>query len=792
MLFRRRFPLKDQDVKVFPYAAFFLWCVISTLFTLCVLIFIFFDHLEKNLPPVKSLRNYRPPTVTTMYGIDGSIIGEFYHERRYVVPLEGIPLHVRKAFLAAEDARFYEHPGVDIWSIVRAAMVNVRAGAIVQGGSTITQQVVKALLLSPERTLERKIREAVLAYKIDRFLSKDEIFNIYLNHVYFGAGAYGVEAAARTYFEKHVQDLSIAEAAMLAGLPKAPSRFNPFENLESAKRRQRYVLKRMAEEHFISEQDAEKALQEPLVLKNREEQYSYPLNYFVEEVRKYLVEKLGEKTFYEEGLQVYTSLDPDTQKIAEEALKEGLSTYDRRHGYRGPIATGLSFDEYVSRFTDNSIEWKSGEVTKAYVVDVDTKNLMFQLSIGKTATARLPKEGWKWTGKSFQSLRASLPKGSVIEVRLLNSIGEHEWTVKLEQNPEVEGAFICVDPHSGEVFCMVGGKNFLESQFNRVTQMKRQPGSAFKPIVYAAAIDHGFTEASIVEDTPFVRPGAGQDDLWKPGNFDGKFMGPIILRDAVAYSRNVVAVKVLASVGIRHVIELSRKLGITSDLTPTLSLALGASGLSLWELSQAYATFANGGEKVDFHYITRIVNRDGNTIFERMTQTERVLSPETAYIITDMLKSVVQSGTGRYASRLGYPAAGKTGTTNDFRDAWFIAYTPDLLAAVWVGYDDFNRSLGRNETGGRVSCPIWTSFMQRWYDLKKIPPRDFPVPPDVVFAKIDLEKGTLAGPQSSKVAFLPFKKGNLPPPYESAVASTDSDNKLGDREPVSIYKTGLF
>ncbi|SFM67541.1 penicillin-binding protein 1A [Thermodesulforhabdus norvegica] len=764
-----------------------LWMLVTGCILVCALIAVFLAHIEKNLPSIDSLKNYRPPVVTTVYARDGSVIGEFNLERRYLVPFEQVPGHVKQAFLAAEDARFYEHPGVDIWSVVRAAVVNLKAGAIVQGGSTITQQVVKALLLSPERTWERKIREAILAYKIDKFLTKDQIFYIYLNQVYFGAGAYGVEAAARTYFDKHVRDLTVAEAALLAGLPKAPSKFNPFENMDAAKRRQHYVLKRMVEEGFISSEEAEKAIREPLNLSSKK--HHYLPNYFTEEVRKYLLEKFGEKITYQGGLGIYTTMDPVAQKIAEAVLVEGLKTYDRRHGFRGPVATGLSEREYLENYASGTEEAGSDALLFARVRGADAKTETFFLQVGRKTKAWLPKPGWKWTGKSFSAMKKILTEGSVVEVKPLKKLAEDEWIVSLEQTPEVEGAIICADPRTGEVLCMVGGKDFRSSQFNRVTQMKRQPGSAFKPIVYAAAIDKGFTEASIVMDTPLVKPGSGPDDLWKPGNFDGKFLGPMILRDAVALSRNVVAVKVLNAVGVKTVIELARKLGISSELTPTLSLALGASGLSPWELAQAYAVFANGGEKRDFYLIERIVDSEGNTLFEHTPRSERILSPETAYIVTDLLRAVVQKGTGRYASRLGRPAAGKTGTTNEFRDAWFVGYTPDMLAAVWVGFDDFRRSLGRNETGGRVACPVWTHFMQKWYEATGSPPRDFPIPSDIVFAKVDLERGTRATPESTRIEFLPFKKDHLPPSADSLFLSSEPETPASEQ---SIYKTGLF
>ncbi len=758
---------------------FLIVCVVSVVFLVAAMCITFLMHIEKTLPSIESLKNYNPPTVTTIYASDGTVIAEFYHQRRYLVPFEQIPEHVKKAFLAAEDARFYEHPGVDIWGIMRAAIANIKARSIVQGGSTITQQVVKALLLTPERTWKRKLREAILAYKIDRALTKNQIFHIYLNHVYFGAGAYGVEAAARVYFNKHVDELSIAEAALLAGLPKAPSKFNPFENFSEARKRQLYVIRRMKEEHFITPEEAEKSINEKIQLSSNHAWTLEKLNHFVEHVRLKVIEKFGEQAFYESGFKIYTTFNPEAQKFAQEALIKGLKTYDKRHGFRGPkrIIEKEQFSEWQKEFTRRFKKLEKGSTVEALVVGCDRKTKTFEVLLGRCTGWLIP-ENWKWTRRSFSSIKKLLPAGAVIDVRLEKKVGD-EWIVSLDQNPEVEGAIICVNPHTGEVLCMVGGKNFAESQFNRVTQPKRQPGSAFKPIIYSVAIEKGFTEASVLIDSPIIRPDPSLRGPWKPANYDGKFMGPITLRKALALSRNVVAIKLLDAVGIRDVISYARKMGITSRLTPTLSLALGASGVSLWELAHAYATFANGGKKPEFRCILSVQDRKGNIIYESRQQTTRVLSEETAYIITDMLKAVVREGTGRYALRLGKVAAGKTGTTNGFRDAWFMGYTPSILAGVWVGYDNFNRSLGRRETGGRVACPIWTEFMMKW--LKEKPNEDFPVPPGIVFARATTDL------KNNKIAYLPFKEGHVP-----RITSETHQAKEETSTEESIYKSELF
>ncbi len=755
-----------------------------------------YSHVMEGLPSVDALRHYRPPVVTSFYASDGSLVAEFFHERRYVVPFEDIPPHVVKAFLAAEDSRFYEHPGVDIWGVLRAALANLKAGSIVQGGSTITQQVVKSLLLSPERTWQRKIREAVLAYKIDKFLSKQEVLHLYLNQVYFGAGAYGVEAAAQVFFGKHVRDLTIAEAAMIAGLPKAPSRFNPYENPDEARRRQLYVIQRMEEEHMISRNEAEEARRAPLVVKGRRGMALHEMNHFVEEVRRKLVSRYGEKMFYEEGLQIYTTMDPTAQALAQRTLLEGLRQYEKRHGFQGPgrVLPKAQWDTFLRELKERQEESVDDEILDGLVLGSDDKKKVFRISLGARECS-LDQEGWKWTQRSYTAMKALLPSGAVVKV-LVRREGE-TTRLSLEQSLEIEGAFVLAELKTGDVRALVGGRDFRRSQFNRATQAHRQPGSAFKPIVYAAAIDRGFTEVSTVVDAPIVFK-AGGGKLWTPGNYDGRFMGPMTLRRALALSRNVVAVKLMNAVGVENVLTMARQLGIESPLTSTLTLSLGASGLPLVELAQAFSVFGNGGELAHFRYVTHVLDRDGHVVEEFPPIRRPVLSPETAYIITDMLMAVVQEGTGRAAASLGRPVAGKTGTSNEFRDAWFIGYTPNEIAGVWVGYDDNTKSLGQGETGGKVACPIWTAFMKEW--LRDKPILTFSPPPGVVFVKVGT---TVDGEENEAVTYLPFKSDALPGAHRSVEGSeegtgeetTSVDEKLLPNETTtdqSVYKSGLF
>lgn len=798
-----------------PKGGLSLWIILLLVITLSFMAFgigvalTLYNHITEGLPSIESLKNYHPPVVTTFYAADGTPLAEFYHERRYLVRIKDVPSHVIKAFLAAEDARFYEHPGIDIWGVLRAALANLRAGTIVQGGSTITQQVVKSLLLTPERTWQRKIREAVLAYKIDKFLSKDEILELYLNQVYFGAGAYGVEAAARTFFGKHVQELSIAEAALIAGLPKAPSKYNPYENFDEAKRRQLFVIQRMEEEKFISKKEAEAARQQPLELKGQRGKSLREMNHFIEEVRRRLVDRYGEKTFYEEGLQVYTTYDPKAQALAENALLKGLSDYEKRHGFRGAakVIPKRQWKDFIRDLKERQQSISEGQIVDGIVLASDDAKKAFVVSIGHRELL-LERNGWEWTGRGYSTMKSLLPPGSVIKVsvRKIQSKPESSKrsrqkppeepkmveTLMLEQSIEVEGAMVVADLKTGDVLALVGGRDFRSSQFNRATQARRQPGSAFKPIVYAAAVDQGFTELTTVVDFPVVFKG-GSGKLWKPGNYDGSFMGPMTLRKALALSRNVVAVKLANAVGIEEVVEMARKLGIESPLTPTLALSLGASGLPLIELTQAYSVFANNGVLVPFRFVTKVLDRNGNVIDEFPVIQKAAISPDTAYIITDMLTAVIQEGTGKAAKALGRPVAGKTGTSNEFRDAWFIGYTPDYIAGVWVGYDDNTRSLGHGEAGGKVACPIWTDFMKEWLADKPVKP--FTPPPEVVFVKV------AAG--SEKIAYVPFKPDTVLS-YKKKVEEVESteeegttveDNAIpeeGEEEGGSVYKSGLF
>jgi penicillin-binding protein 1A len=681
-----------------------------------------------------------------------------------------------KAFLASEDVRFYEHGGVDFPGVVRALLKNIQAGEIVQGGSTITQQVVKSLLLTPERTWIRKLKEAILAYRIDQTLSKDEILFLYLNQIYFGSGAYGVEAAARTYFDKSAHDLTLAEAALLAGLPKAPSRYSPTHNLPAARERQRYVLQRMLESGLATSGDVQKAQADSLKLARPKHWTLKDLDYFTEEVRRQLESRYGKDGLYKEGMTVYTTLDPKAQSIGEKVLDQGLRELDKRHRrYRGLHANvpKEEWDRTVKVLAERNGGLAPNKIAGALVMHYDAKTKTCLLHLG-SAYGKLPPSGWEWTKLSSSRATKMFRVGDIIRVRVDKKDDESSWSTVLEQDPGMEGALMAMVPHTGQVLCMVGGRDFEKSQFNRCTQAIRQPGSSFKPIIYAAALDRGYTEASILVDSPFVRDDHSLRGPWKPANYDHQFWGPITLRKALVNSRNVVTVKLLDEIGTGHAISFARRLGITSQLTPTLALALGASGVTLSELLTAYTPFANLGERADPYLIEKVYDRKGNLMEEHRPRREKVISPQTAYIMTHILQGVVEEGTGKKARELGRPAAGKTGTTNELKDAWFVGYTPDLIAGVWIGYDDHNLSLGKGETGGRAACPIWLYFMQEV--LKDQPIQAFKIPSGVVLAKMDPSSGYIYRSHDGGGVYAAFD--GEPPVNKRAYARTQDEDEF--------------
>ena len=716
-------------------------------------------EITTNLPPIDKIAQYRPPVATQVLADDGTVIGEFYFEKRYLVPIERIPVVVRNAFIAAEDDGFYRHGGVDPFSILRAFINNVAAGGKVQGGSTITQQVVKSLLLTPKKSYERKLKEMILAMRLERQFTKDEILYLYLNNIYLGSGAYGVAAAAQEYFGKNVEDLTLSEAALLAGLPQAPSRYSPFRHWPRAKARQRYVLDRMADVQFVTRAQATVAAREPVALAPRKGSF-IAAPYYVEHVRRLLEEKYGETALYALGLRVHTAANLAMQRAAESALRDGLVELSVREHYDAPIRH-LEPNE-VDGFLHGqkaALEGRGPERNRGYeavVMSPPPTNGKLKSTPGAVRVQVGPFRGVLPAAVASDGNRPEvLRAGDVIRVRLAETPGTDE-TYQFVRDPEppIQGAMIALDPANGDVKALVGGYDFDSSQFNRATQGARQPGSAFKPLIYAAAMDRNFTPATVIVDEPISFQ--DHNSIWMPQNFENKFFGPTTLRDALTFSRNVVTVKLATRVGVKYLVKYIPRLGITSPLAPNLSLALGSSEVTLAELASAYSVFANQGRRAEPRFITKVTDGLGNVIDEAAPHVEEVIPPETAYIITSMLQSVIQRGTGKRAKALERPAAGKTGTTNDLDDAWFIGYTPQLLAGVWVGFDE-KRTLGKLETGGHVAAPIWLQFMQ--HALENEPILDFPVPEGITFALINRHTGK----RSLGGGFLEcFKRGTEP------------------------------
>ncbi len=731
-------------------------------------------YFSRDLPVITSLEEYNPPVVSTVYADDGRTIAEFFDERRFVIEMSEMPAHLVEAFIAAEDSRFYQHEGIDIYSIARAFIKNIEAGTVVQGGSTITQQVAKSFFLTPERSYARKIKEAILAYRIDRYFKKDEILYLYMNQIYLGNSAYGVEAAARRYFGKNAAALTLAESAMLAGLTSAPSRYSPNAHPNRAKNRQIYVLNRMVAQDFITSREAEEAISEEIEIQPRISLFAEKVPYYSEHVRRVLESMYGRDLLYRGGITVYTNVNVEMQEAASKAVDKGLREIDKRRGYRGPLRNlEMQEIEDFSRALQQSMDMEpltEGMIIQGVVIDVDDAKNNVKVRVGNEVGI-IAIEDMKWARRPdprvpygtvlVQRPGEVLRKGDVIEVKIKEqkSSPGAEWKLALEQTPEVQSALLSMEPESGRVKAMIGGWDFSESQFNRAVQSRRQPGSAFKPIIYAAAIDSGYTPATTIADTPVVYEDVEQDFTWKPRNYDNTFHGFTLLRDGLIHSRNVITVKILQDIGIPYLVRYAEKMGIESQMDRDLSLALGSSGTSLLELVGAYAVFANQGEKISPQFINRIEDRNGNVIYIENPEPERVIDKSTAFILTHMMEQVIQEGTGWRLKALNRPAAGKTGTTNNLQDAWFIGYTPDYVTGVWVGMDS-NESLGPRETGSAAAAPIWLDYMEAV--LKDKPRRFFSVPDSVVFAKIDADTGLLPIDESRKVIYECFKEGTVP------------------------------
>lgn len=752
-------------------------------------------YVAGTLPKVETLADYRPPVVTRILSDNGSVIAEIYEERRFVVPVARMPRRLIEAFVAAEDSNFFKHRGIDLVSILRAAGKNLLAGGVVQGGSTITQQVTKSLLLTPERSFERKFKEAILAYRLENRFSKEEILHLYLNQIFLGHGAYGVQAAAENYFAKNVDQLNLAESSLLAGLPRAPSAYSPYRNLKAAKERQKYVLGRMVEEQYITQGEAEAAFKTPLLIRPRRHQHMQAAAFFTEQVRRDLEAAYGRELLYRGGLEVHTSLNLAQQEAAQTAVRDNLREYDKRHGYRGPLGTldpaaeTRFLQEQSEEFIKNPPA--AGDLLEAVVTGSDGSGGVLvrfgahQGRIDRKETAwagslQVPPRGATPSGNAKGVGSSRLPVGCRLLVRILEQPASGDWPLALEQDPQAEGALLALDPRSGLIKAMVGGYDFRRSQFNRVLQARRQPGSAMKPLIYAAALDKGFTPATVVLDAPLIfryRQPDGTLKEWAPQNYSREFGGPTTVRQALAKSNNIVTIRILQDIGVRYAADYAHQLGITSPLQEDLTLALGSSAVTPLELATAYATLANGGIRVTPTYIIRVRDRDGKILEsiepadfpagpqagQRLVERPRTraISAETAYLATTLMESVVQDGTGGRAKALGRPVAGKTGTTNELRDAWFVGVVPQLLGLAWVGYDQ-ERSLGRLETGGHAALPAWLAFMRE--AVRGLPAEAFPVPDSIEFHPIDPASGGAVAESSGGVLIEAFAPGTGPNP----------------------------
>jgi penicillin-binding protein 1A len=723
---------------------------------------------SQDVPDLKQLQNYQPSLVTQVYSSDRQLIGQFFIERRILTPLSQIPEHLRRAVIAVEDVRFFEHPGLDYIGILRAAWTNLRRGGKVEGASTITQQLARSLFLSSERTFDRKVRELVVAYKMELVSTKEQILETYLNQIYFGQGAYGVASAAQSYFGKELSGLTVAEAAFLAGLPKSPNHFSPFKNYERAKKRQEHVLARMEEAGFLTTAEREQAAAEPLSFRRPGSEQMAP--YFVEYVRQQLIAKYGEAMVYKGGLKIMTTLNLEMQRAAEAAFAVGLRELDKRQGWRGPLRTvdpaSLASGTLPVMTTDQPVA--VGDYREAVVTKVGKD--FYVVQIGDTP-AKLSFDEMAWAKKRLTgpdpakdtvvnpNLKQVLKPGNVIEVRV-KKIEKDTVYVQLEQTPLVEGGLIAVDPAKGAIRAMVGGYDFGRSEYNRAVQARRQPGSAFKPIIYATAVNQGMSPASVVLDAPVVYEQVEEEKTWKPENYGKKFHGMVSLRDALAHSHNLATVRLLDKVGIKNVIDFSRQVGVTSPLAADLSLGLGSSSVGLLELTSAYSVFLNQGNRADPYAIFSVKDNTGKVLELAEPQPQEVISKETAYLITNMMEDVVQKGTGLAAKSIGRPIAGKTGTTDEFINAWFIGGTPNLVAGVYVGFDD-RRSLGETESGAHAALPIWINFMRE--ALKPLPVVPFTIPEGITFVKVDPATGLLNSEQEDQPGNVEiFTKGSEP------------------------------
>lgn len=736
------------------------------------------DYYAKDLPDFAFLKDYEPPVVSRVYAWDGRLMAEFAAERRVYVPINVVPDRVRQAFISAEDKNFYHHNGIDFRGVARAMLSNIQnigTGRRPEGASTITQQVAKNLLLTNEVSYARKIREMILAFRMERVMAKDRILELYLNEIFLGQRSYGVGAAALTYFDKALEELSLEEAAFLAGLPKGPNNYHPVRKQEQAVIRRNWVIERMTVNGYVSDEQAMIAKAKPLeVALKQDNRNLVEAPYFAEEIRRFLEQEYGRSGLYEDGFLVRTSLRPDYQKMAETALRKGVVAYDRRQGWRGALSQVKAMDEWATALaalpTPEGVidEWRL-----AVVISRDTGGI--KLGFADGTEGDLPAQGYRWTGKTARQL---VDRGDVVAVEYMHDDERYE----LRQIPQVQAAMVALDPHTGRVLAMQGGWSYGSSEFNRVTQAKRQPGSAFKPFVYLSALQKGYAPNSIVIDAPVEFETGNRGEIWRPSNYSNQFYGPTPIRVGIEKSRNLMTVRLANAVGMDDVSQLAEDFGIYETMEPHLANSLGSAETTVLDITAAYAMLVNGGQRVTPAFIDRIQDRDGKTVYRRdgrpcdgcgpmvdwrgdinvpvpLDTRAQIVDPRHAYQMVSILEGVVQRGTAVRLRSLSQTLAGKTGTTNESRDAWFVGFSPDLAVGVYVGFDN-PRPLGKKETGSSAALPIFKDFMAQ--ALEGQSPMPFRIPEGVSLVQINAATGARAQPGDPKVIWEAFLKGQEP------------------------------
>ncbi len=752
------------------------------IFLLSIVFFLFSTlwYFSAGLPDYKKLSNYQPPISSRVYSEDGKLIAEYAIQKRLFVPYESIPDILVNSFLSAEDKNFFSHPGIDAKGIIRAVIKNfknISQNKRLEGASTITQQVAKNFLLTNEVSMKRKIKEAILAFRIERAYSKERILELYLNQIYLGQGTYGIAAASLEYFDKPLKELNYSDAALLAALPKAPSRYNPYKYPDVAKFRRDLVLKNLEENNFITKEELNDFKNSKLELKRRKIEIVNEANSYTEEVRRAVNENYGFEKLYSQGLSIKTPLNINFQIQAIKSLRKGIEDYDKRHGWRGPITNKISdknWKKKIEQFKlDPTLDWRFAVINNITEEEITFKTLE-TVEKKKEVVGGIKRENFKWSIKRKKPINEIHKIGDIIFVKKENN------TWKLKQYPKVNGGLIVLDPFTGDIKALVGGFNFKSSEFNRVTQARRQPGSAFKPIVYAAALENGFSPNSIILDAPFVESqGIGLKN-WKPENYGKKFYGPTTLRKGIEYSRNLMTVRIAKMLGLDKILDLSKKLEIYDEIPELLSVSLGAAETTLINLTSAYAPFVNGGKKIEPSLISRIQDRRGKTIFKVKNRecigcdkyiaesenypfientNDRVLSEETAYQMVAILKGVVDRGTAKKLKSLKVPLAGKTGTTNDNFDAWFIGFSSNLVIGVYIGFDN-PKTLGKFETGSKAALPVFKNFVENALFEEDF--QDFRVPKNIFLTSLNYDTGQKSQPgeKNTIVEALKFKDIN--------------------------------